>query len=193
MMMLIRVIVVSATALTLACGGGGSSPAAPTPTPTPPAPAPLPVVTFTPDVATPGNLSLSVQVASRLAEPGKINLAVVATGLVGVYNVRGDLLWNPDLLEFDTWGEGDWLKQGGAVVDWAFFVGTPGQIGLVLGRSDAYPPATGSGEVFLFRLRPRSGVTSGSSRLTWEDGRVEDSASRALDLNRVSGGTITIR
>ena len=137
---------------------------------------------------------MSLQHTSTLAaEAGKVSIALVATRLDGVYTLRGDLTWNPDLLEFDSWAEGAWFKQGNAVVDWAFFVETLGQIGFVLGRSTSFPAATGSGEIFVLRLRPRAGVTSGSTRLEWDDARLLDEANRPVSLSDVPTGVVTIR
>lgn len=192
--MLKRAIAVSALAAAagLACGGGNSSPTAPTAVSQPVTTTPsLPTLTFEPQPGLSG-AAMGIFAGSRGHEPGKVALAITAHNLSGVHKVRGTIAWDRNLLEFDAWGEGDFLKQGGALVDWTYFTNQPG-LQLFLDRPSTFPGANGDGEIFLFRLRPRAGVTSGSSQVQWSDPVVYDASFRRRPLDTVRGGTITIR
>jgi hypothetical protein len=192
-------------AFAAACGGGSSSsPTAPTPTPTPtPTPAPpppaAPVVlslTFTPQVANPTadtGEAISVQVASRGQDPGKIFLAMVVHNVDKVFKVRGTLRWNPAVLDYDTWGEGDFLKQGGALVDWTHFTNSPGEFVMFLDRPTTVSAAAGTGEVILIRLKAHAGVTSGTALIQWDEPKLYDSQFRSVTPSRAYGGTVTVQ
>jgi hypothetical protein len=178
----------------------GSSPTAPTPvaTPAPVAPAPAPVattrsLTFAPASTNPVGSALGVIGGSRGAEAGKIVLAVAAFNLAGVTKMRGTLRWDRNLLEYDTWGEGEWFKQGGALVEWTFFTSTAGQVGLFLDRPTTLPGANGSGEIILIRLKPRAGVVSGTSAVQWDEPAIYTGIFSQLPLTNSYGGTITIQ
>lgn len=177
-------------ALLLVAGCSKSSPTAPTPAP--------PVVvtrtlTFAPASSSPSPGTLSVQLASRGHEAGKIAVAINAHNLSGVVRVRGALRWDRNLLEYDSWGEGDWFKQGGALVDWTFFTSTPGQFTLFIDRPTTLPGAVGSGEIILLRLKPRAGVTSGTSQIQWDEPAVYPVNFSPFPLVNVYGGTVTIQ
>jgi hypothetical protein len=187
------VLILTAVALA-ACGGGDSSPTAPTPVSTPtPTPTPVPEITFTPATASPVGAAMAIFPASRGQEPGMISLAITAHNLTGVYKVRGEVRWDPEVFRLEAWGEGDWLKQGGALVDWTFYNNSPGELVLFLDRPTTFPPAEGSGEIFLFRLEPAPGVTSGQSAIQWSDPRLFDEGFRRQQLDNVYGGTLTLR
>jgi hypothetical protein len=184
------------TAVVIACAVacGSNSPTAPTPPVVAPPPTTrIPVLTFTAATNTPVGAALAIQVASRGQEAGKIAIAITAHNLNGVVRVRGGLRWDRNLLEYDTWGEGDWFKQGGALVDWQHFTSTPGQLTLFLDRPTTLPGASGSGEILLIRLKPRAGVLSGSSQIQWDEPAIYPVNFSALPLNNVYGGTITIQ
>lgn len=181
---------------TVAVSCGGDSPIAPssiTPAQQPP-PVVVRTLSFQPDVPNVSGSALSIQIGSRGSETGKINLAIMAHNIPhSVYKVRGELRWDPAILEFDAWGQGEWLNQGGALVDWTFFTSTPGELSLFLDRPSTLGPAGGSGEVFLFRLRPRAGITSGNSRLQWNEPRLLDTNFRQITPNNIFTGTVTVQ
>lgn len=173
---------------------GGDSPLAPPPVTAPP-PAPVVrTVTFTPDASTITGSALSIQTSNRGNEAGKVTIAIVVHNIPrSVHKVRGELRWDPALLEYDNWGQGDFLNQGGALVDWTISTATAGQVSLFLDRPSTLPPAGGSGEIIVLRLRPRTGVTSGTSRLQWDDPRLLDSEFRRYVPANIYTGTITIQ
>jgi len=120
-------------------------------------------------------------------------LAVTAHNLSGVTTLYGTLRFDPAVIIYDAWGEGDWFKQGpeAPVIEWLFFNNTPGQIRLALSRSIG---ASGSGEIILFRFRPAPGVTSGSTTIRWDGPSIRgQDRLRELPLNNAYGGTVTIQ
>lgn len=178
------------SSLIAACGGGGS-PAAPAPTP---APTPVPLrLTFAPATTTPIGAAMAIYPASRGHQDGMISLAITAHNLVEVYKVRGELRWNPAVLDFDSWGQGEFFNQGGAIVDWTFYTTGGDHIALFLDRPSTLPGASGSGEIFLFRLKPRPGVRSGQTAIQWSDPRLYNEGFRARPLDNVYGGVVTIQ
>ncbi len=200
-----KLIVVALSSLFVVVGcGGGSSPISPTPTttpvattPTPTAPtAPTPTLTFTPQTAAPVGAALALFPGSRGQEAGKISLAVTAHNLNGIVTVYGTLRFDPTVIVYDNWGEGDWFKQGpeAPTIDWSFGT-TPGQIRLALSRTSAgLAGASGSGEIILFRFRPAPNVTSGSTTIRWDGPSVRGQDKlRELPLNNAYGGTVTIQ
>lgn len=202
-------------ALMVACviivGCGKSSPTAPTATTQPPAPTPAPApaptpqpapappaLTFAPQTVSPVGAALAIFPASRGQEPGKIAVAVTAHNLSDVVTIFGTIRFDPNVLEYDGWGEGDWFKQGAGspAIDWRFFPDlNPGEIKLAIQRTSAgLPGASGSGEIILFRFRPRAGVRSGTSTLRWDGPSLRGpQVTRELPLNNAYGGTITIQ
>jgi hypothetical protein len=171
----------------------GSNPVAP-PTPAPPTPTPTPalVLTFTPQTASPIGAALAIFPGSRGQKEGMISLAVTAHNLNNVSKVRGEILWDPDVLDFDSWGEGDWFKQGGALVEWSFY-DYAGKISLRLDRPSTLPGASGSGEIVLFRFKPHGTRRTGSTPLQWNNPELWESDYSDCRLDNVYGGTITIQ
>jgi hypothetical protein len=176
--------------LGVGCSGGSNpSPTAPSPSPAPPAPAPL-VLTFTPTSPNPSGATLSIQNTTRGAEAGKVTMAIWVHNAPPFHKVRGEVRWNPELLEFDSWGRGAMLDTDG--MDWTFFTSGGGRITLWLDRPSTLPAVFGTGEVFAFRLRPRAGVRSGSTALVWDAPRLL-TAGLSQVVSRGVGGTVTIQ
>lgn len=188
--MFTRILLIAMLLIAVACNKG--TPTSPSPSTPPPASPTPPALTFTPDTESPSGRAMAILVASRGHEPGKITLAVTAHNLSNVSSVRGEIWWDQTLLVYDNWGQGEWFAQGGAIVDWTFFTNTPG-IQLYLDRPTTLPTAAGSGEVFLFRLRPRDGVRSGTTQIQWSEPRIYDQGFRTVLLNNVYGGTVIIQ
>ena len=182
--------VLTLIALTLfaatACNKSTPSASTPTPTtstpttpttptnPTAPTPAgPVPVVTLQPDTPSPVGQAVALTYASRAQEPGKIAVAVtvfniqnqITPAVVGFHTAEGRLKWDASLLELDATGAGDLLGGNSAAASCApRDPQIPDTFAFCIGRIDR-APVTGSGEIFLVRLQPRSGVTSGTSRV----------------------------
>ncbi len=204
-----------------ACSSDRTTPASPTPTTpvtttTPPTTTPPSsrVLTFTPDTPTPIGEAVAITVASRGQEDGKIALAVTAFNMVnqsnlggspGIAGVYGRVRWDSALLVNDAAGIGDLMRQDGVEPSCC----TPGEADIVaadgtfpfsIQRRPGTPLVSGSGEIVLFRLVPRAGVTSGTSRLDFipisplfpELIRLRPFPTYAVPQN-VYGGTITIR
>jgi hypothetical protein len=153
------------------------SPTSPTPEPTlgPSAPLP-PVVTFEPDTLTPVGQAVALTYGSRSQEPGKIVVAVTGFNLRneisptvnGVSAARGRLKWDDALLEIDGVGVGDLFGGNSAGnVDNGGWPEMPGTFPFAVRRNDQ-ARVTGSGELVLLRLRPRTGITAGTTRIELE-------------------------
>jgi hypothetical protein len=170
--------------LSASCGQS----AAPT-APTPSAPAPTPittsVLTLEPDTGTPVGQAVAITFASRAQEAGKITVAVTGFNLqnqitptvVGVSTVAGRLKWDDALLELDAIGAGDMFGGNAGANFGRDSRGTdaPGEYPFVISRIDL-ARVTGSGELFLLRLRPRPGVNTGTSRIELVPIRTNDLA-----------------
>lgn len=214
-----RLIYICAFGLSLTLPAGCSSsksetPTAPTPPVTPPAPA-LPVLTVEPDTTSPVGQAVAITYASRAQEPGKIAVAVtgynlrnqLSNGTVGVFGVVGVLKWDDALLEVDGVGAGDFLG-GNSQANCCRWTGpdAPGTYPFSVDRDDR-SVATGSGELFLIRVKPRAGITAGASRIEMIPFKSNDSSVTfmptvllvpfrpppAIKVDNVYGATITIR
>src|SRR5204863_10091333 len=95
-------------------------------------------------------------------DAGAVWVTVKATGS-NVGQVRGTILWDSSLLTFDAFSEGEWFKQGNAVVNWnaGLLVNTPGQVTFLLDRPSTVAGATGTGSVVYLRLRAKVRGTTG--------------------------------
>jgi hypothetical protein len=120
--------------------------------------------------------------------PGIFRLAVsgynlkndhVSPGMgAGVRTVCGRVKWDGALLELTGGGPGDFLRQGGATVLVPMPAASSQSVegsthGFCVQRgSGAVPPllAYGSGEIWLFGLRLRPGVTSGTTTVEFVEG-----------------------
>jgi len=186
MRQLLQTVVLFGWLVSAACGGSSGSPdssdspGSPTPpsAPTPATPATR-TLNFTPDSMSPSAEGISLAVASRGQEEGKISLAVNAHGLVngnnlsgrpGIHGIWGRVQWDPTLVTLDGVGPGAFLQQDGVepgccLAGEAPIVRGEGTLPFSVQRRPETSQVTGSGEVVLFRLRPLDGVTSGSTRL----------------------------
>jgi len=124
-------------------------------------------------------------------------------GIAGVY---GRVRWDDSLLVQDAVGIGDLMSQDGVTPGCC----TPGEAPIQpqagtfpfsVQRMPGTPLVSGSGEIVLLRLRPRDGVTSGTSRIEFvqiappffpEVIRFRPFPTYTVPQN-VYGGTITIR
>ena len=189
-MSITRLAIAFLAALLTACAGispsssSTSTPTAPS-TPTPTAPA----LTFTSDTAAPVGQSVGITLASTPSPtPGILRLAVsgynlkndhVSPGMgAGVRSVCGRMKWDGSLIELTGGGPGEFLRQGGATVLVPMPAASSQSVegsthGFCVQRgSGAVPPllAYGSGEIWLFGLRLREGVTSGTSTVEFVEG-----------------------
>ena len=148
-----------------------TTPTTPTPTPTPTAL--LPVLTLQQDTGSPVGQAVALTYASRAQEAGKIAIAVtgfniqnqITPTVFGFSTAEGRLKWDASLLEIDGEGAGDLLGGNSAAGACApRNPQVPDTFAFCIGRLDQ-TRVTGSGEIYLFRLKPRSGVTSGTSRV----------------------------
>ena len=119
-----------------------------------------------------------------------MSIAIAAFNLPPFHKLRGELRWNPQVLELDTWGQGDMFRHDGT--DWSWFNNSPGEISLFLDYPDSLPARTGSGEIILFRFKPRQGVTSGSTELVFNRLEVIGLPFRTVGPQRAYGGVITV-
>jgi hypothetical protein len=153
-----------------------ATPTAPTPTPAAPVVTPvaaLPVLTLDSDTGSPVGQAVALTYASRSQEAGKIGVAVTGFNLrnqitptvSGLTGVEGRLKWDESLLEYDATGAGDLLGgNSGATPCRTNGIEMPGTVPFCISRIDR-ARVTGSGELFLVRLKLRPGVTSGTSRI----------------------------
>jgi hypothetical protein len=184
---------------------------------------------FAPDTATPTGQSIGITVSSIAAPEGTIRLAIFGynlkndrgTGGVGpgVTDVFGRVRWDGALLEPTGNPEpGDFLKQGGVAVTlsgslpssqaitgstFGFGVHRPAQ----QSGMPFQPGAYGNGEIVHFLLKPREGVTGGTSSIQFVEGWEEYPQERVIifpsggvvepnrfqHMDQYYGGTITIR
>lgn len=176
--------------LLVACGGGSSSPTSPsTVTPTPVTT--LSIESQWPGVQTGNAIGVAGTDFRAGADPGTIWIAIVGH-VNDCYMVRGDLRWDPAVLDWDAWGKPDWFQQGGALVDWTFYPST-GHLSLYLDRPSTVSGASGTGEIIYLRFKPHAGVTQGHSPLQWDDPIFygKNYAARPL-VGGIYGGTVTI-
>jgi hypothetical protein len=133
----------------------------------------VPVLTLEQDTATPVGQAVALTYASRAQEPGKIAIAVtgyniqnqITPDVVGFNQAEGRLRWDASLLEVDATGAGD-LLGGNSLAGMCVprDPEIPDTFPFCIGRLDR-ARVTGSGEIILVRLKPRSGVTSGTTRV----------------------------
>lgn len=150
---------------------------APTPAPTPRPSAQTPaVLTLEQDTSSPAGQAVALTYGSRSQEPGKIVVAVTAFNLLngplssqnGFFGAIGRLRWDEALLEIDAVGIGDLLGgNSGGTVSRGIWPEMPGTFPFHVQRNDR-TLVTGSGELVLLRLRPRTGITSGTTRIELE-------------------------
>lgn len=209
-------MILGACLATTACTAKtGSSPTAPTPTPTP-TPA-VRILTFARDTPTPIGEAVAVTFASRDQEQGKITLAVTGFNLTnrlsatfeGFSGVSGRIAWDAALLEADGLDSGDFMQQGGVTVSCCRMTGAdaiPGSYPFFVVRDDG-SRNTGSGELFLIRLKPVAGVTAGTTRVRFVEELQNKggfpftafivlspfSPTRGSTVENVYGGTVTIQ
>jgi hypothetical protein len=170
-------LLVGLTVLPAVACNKAETPTAPTPVPTPaPSAQAPPVLTFEPDTLTPVGQAVALTYGSRSQEPGKIVVAVTGFNLRneisptvnGVSAVRGRLKWDEALLEIDGVGVGDLFGgNSGGNVDNGGWPEVPGTFPFGARRNDQ-ARVTGSGELVLLRLRPRTGITTGTTRIELE-------------------------
>jgi len=173
----------------VACGSKSPTQPSPTPTPTPK----VPSVTFTSTAGAIAGTTLSLVPASLSNDrEGTVSFSVRIDNALGVSKVRGDLLFDGALLEYDGWAHGGFLEQSDAVVDWTW-IDNYGRLSLFLDRATQAGGASGNGTIIAFRLKPRAGVTSGSTQIQWNDPVLYNVGFRPLIINRQYGGTVTIQ
>lgn len=156
-------------------------------------PLPPPTLTFVPEA--PSSIVgqvVSLQPTTRLLENGKVVFGIWIHNMDRVFRFRGSVRWDRNLLDYDAWGEGDWFKQGGAIVNWSVTTSTPGQVSFSMDRPSTASAASGSGEVLVIRLKPKTAVSNGSTPLQWDQPVVSDSSGRSLGVDRAFGGTVTV-
>lgn len=206
-------------AWTAACGGGGSTPTetpiSPTPPPSPTtAPSQARALEFTPDTLSPVGEAIALSSASRGYEAGKVTFAVSAYNLAnhstlgepGVHGVWGRLKWDAALLVLDGLGPGGFLQQGGVepsccTAGEVVIQPSEGTLPFSVQRRPETATVSGHGEILLVRLRPRDGVTDGSTRIEFttiappyfpEVIRLRPFPRYPVPQN-IYGGTVTIR
>ena len=154
---------------TFACSSSQSSnsPTSPT-TPTGP-----PMLSLQQDTQAPVGQAVWLTLASRSQVEGKITLAVSTSNVVnqqpsssGFFAANGRLKWDATLLEVDGAGAGDFMG-GNSGADFGYTPLEPGKIAFFVQRLDSML-VQGTGELFLLRLRPVAGVTSGTTRIDFE-------------------------
>lgn len=211
---LVVVVAVGTCVLTAACSASSGSATPPTSPGTS-----VRVLTLAPETTTPIGQAVALTLASRDQEAGKITLAVSGFNLTntlsvntqGFSGVSGRIGWDPALLEPDGLDSGDFLRQGGASVSCcrqstAAAEAIPGTYPFLVVRGDE-TRLMGSGELFLIRLKPVQGVTSGTSTIRFIE-EVQNrggfpftaavvlspfNPGRGSTVEHVYGGTVTIR
>ncbi len=169
-------------------GGGSGAGSGSQGTPLPP-----PTLRFVPEApSTVVGQVVSLQPTGKMGETGKVVLAVWLHNQDRVFRFRGSVRWDRNLLDYDAWGEGDWFKQGGALVNWTVTTSTPGQITFSMDRPSTASAASGSGEVLIIRLKPKTAVSNGTTPLQWDQPVVSDSTGRSVGIDRAYGGSITV-
>ncbi len=189
-MSITRLAAVCLASLLTACAGTSSSSSSPSTPTAPSTPTPTaPTLTFTSDTAAHVGQSVGITLASTPSPtPGIFRLAISGFNLkndhvspgtgAGVRTVCARVKWYGALLELTGGGPGDFLRQGGATV---IVSQPPASSQAVEGSTHAFcvhrgsgavPPllAYGSGEIWLFGLRLREGVTSGTSTVEFVEG-----------------------
>lgn len=187
------------TALALVCGlvlvsgcGGDKSPA----------PSPSPINTtfsyaFTGETTTPSlnTYWLERETAFALSsDPTAIGVRVNANFTAPFSKVRGTLRYDGAVLESLGWTSSDFMKQGGALVD--FFISSPltgtGRE-LRIDRPDSLPGVTGSGTILILWFKAANQAARGkTSPLQWDDAHAY-TASFSERLSRTYGGSITVQ
>jgi hypothetical protein len=186
-------------------------------------------LSFTSDTATAVGQSIGITLSSVQGPQGTIRLAIFGYNLKndrgrggagnGVSDLYGRVKWDGALLEAAAAPEaGDFLKQGGVAVTISGSLPSSQSLaGSTTGWGANRPPQTegtplepgafGNGEIVHLLLRPREGVTTGTSSIQfiegWEgypqerviiypSGAVRD-PNRFQSMDHYYGGTITIR
>ena len=154
----------------VACTTSSSSPTTPTVVS-------VAVLTMEQDTNTPIGQAAWLTYASRAQEPGKIAVAVSASNIVnqlspaiaGISTVTGRLKWDPALLEVDAVGAGDMMggNAGAEVGHQADVAREAGKFAFGVRRNDGVR-VQGTGELFIIRLKPVTGVTTGRTRIDLE-------------------------
>lgn len=163
----------------------------------------VPTLTFSAETATPVGEAIAVTLASRDQLSGMTTLAVSGFNLrnlgSGVGAVAGRVTWDTSLLALDAVDSGDWFRTGGGLMGCCKYPvdDPPGSYTFLVSRENGSPPISGSGEIFLLRLKPRQGVVSGTSRIQFAQFNqfppVYLSPNVARPLDNLYGGTVTIR
>lgn len=167
------------------------NPPAPTPNPpTPPAPTPGEPLAFTPDAASPGSRSYSLQPAGMI--DGDIYVALNGTGFGpdAVNMVRATISYDPAVVTPVSFSSaGSWMEAFGYQ---STFKVTKSGSNLVKVSVDMHSTSTGaSGSGTIVRLRFRK-VGSGSSRLDFTDANAYDSGFNN-SLQSTHGGTLIVQ
>jgi hypothetical protein len=163
-----------------ACGGKSSSPTTPSAPPTPvnntrfflhyqsdPTPAaPSLSVTDIPDAWK------NWQMATD-----EIALSINANGVQRVSGLNGYLMFDPSIVEFSGWAEGDFLKQTGSLVKWDLHDYT-GRIYFDIGVPTSAEAVNGSGSIVVVFLKRVTGANaSATTRLQWDHPGLEQPGS----------------
>lgn len=156
-----------------ACAKNESS-SATTPTPTPTVT--VPVLTLQPDVTSPQGEAVALTYGSRSQEAGKLVVAVngfnienqISATVSGVTSITGRLRWDTNLLEVDAIGMGDMVGGNTGGASCGSRLNDQGTFEFCAGNRDRAARSTGTGEFFLLRLKPRAGVTQGTTRIDFE-------------------------
>jgi hypothetical protein len=149
-------------------------------------------MTFTPTLPGPftGNV-LAIMPSDRGPVQGMVTVAVWVYNVTAFHKVRGEIRWNADLFEFDSWGKGAMLDNDG--MDWTFYYSTPGEISLFLNYPSTLPGRAGNGEVISFRFKPKAGVRTGSSQVVWNGPALYKSDYGGVGLATALGGTFSVQ
>jgi hypothetical protein len=161
-------------------------------------------LTFVEDISTPVGESIAIRLASRDQLEGMVTLAVSGFNIrnldgAGASAVSGRITWDAALLVLDAVDVGDWFATGGGMMICCHYPvqDSPGAYTFAVSREAGAPLKIGSGEMFLFRLKRVSGVTSGSSAIGFAQFNqfppvyLSPNVARALD--NLYGGRVTIR
>lgn len=180
-------LTILATLLMASCGSSS--------TPTAPTPAPVTTLTFASDVSGYAGVR-SYSFTGTGTAPSPIDVTVMANQWDrAVSNFRGTVLFDPKLVEVESFTQGEFMTQGNVIVTFSV---TPNAArnGVVIrvDRPTSVLGATGSGAVVRLRFRAVAGAPAGVSPLQWtETGAFNAGAGTVDQLFGTQGGTITVR
>lgn len=182
-------VAITAIVATACSGGSKGSPTSPTPAPVAVVP---PTLTFASDApAAPAAFSYSLE-SEPGAPAGQIQVAIKANSMARFTMFRGTLIFDSTVLSVVSFGEGDFMKQGGALATFSVTGAGTNRATIRIDRPDSLAGAVGSGTILTLRFQPVTGVRSGRSALQWDDPHAY-TASFSETLSRTYGGSVTIQ